>query len=406
MSQFSFHVLFPTLSLLFFFQSVRVFISEIYYANLATLSINITLLFLFLIFLTILTPYIKYKNKDGIIILILALLTLILRVLINFTYPAINVRSNPTPNLTIPVLISGFTAILSLILFSKLVTHKQNEVNKKNLPFSLEITLIFLFVLVIDNIFAILGFSLDLSIQNTFSGTIILLLLIILFIVSVILAYPVLQDFEVPGNEDNPKTMNLTRKSKVLLSCTLGVILFFELALVGSPYVFLSWIGGDVYIGIIIFALMSAFLLIAFSDKNLVNFFFNKSFLIISNVVLIVFLLDLGFFHLLFPSDLGILHTIIVSLIWIDAQFALLLDFYLVFARLEVSKNSDIDWVIGGSTIPFILSTLLFVFTYVYTVLPSFLEILFKGLVVPYVLLFGLLLFWFSYKNLVSKEVS
>jgi hypothetical protein len=95
-----------------------------------------------------------------------------------------------------------------------------------------------------------------------------------------------------------------------------------------------------------------------------------------------------------------------VSLIWIDAQFALLLDFYLVFARLEVSKNSDIDWVIGGSTIPFILSTLLFVFTYVYTVLPSFLEILFKGLVVPYVLLFGLLLFWFSYKNLVSKEVS
>ncbi|MHA2337133.1 MAG: hypothetical protein ACXACX_07510, partial [Candidatus Hodarchaeales archaeon] len=152
---------------------------------------------MFLIFLTILTPYIKYKNKDGIIILILALLTLILRVLINFTYPAINVRSNPTPNLTIPVLISGFTAILSLILFSKLVTHKQNEVNKKNLPFSLEITLIFLFVLVIDNIFAILGFSLDLSIQNTFSGTIILLLLIILFIVSVILAYPVLQDFEV-----------------------------------------------------------------------------------------------------------------------------------------------------------------------------------------------------------------
>jgi hypothetical protein len=169
MSQFSFHVLFPVLSLLFFFQSVRVFVSEIYYANLATLSINITLLFLFLIFLTILTPFIKYKNKDGIIILVLALLALVLRVLINFTYPAISVRSDPIPNLTIPVLISGFTAILSLILFSKLVSHKQNEVNRNNLPFSLEITLIFLFVLVIDNTFTVLGFSLDLSVQNTSS---------------------------------------------------------------------------------------------------------------------------------------------------------------------------------------------------------------------------------------------
>jgi hypothetical protein len=211
---------------------------------------------------------------------------------------------------------------------------------------------------------------------------------------------------QVPENEDKSKTMNLTRKSKVLLSSTLGVIIFFELALIGSPYIFLSWTGGDVYIGVIIFALMSALLLIVFSYKNLVDYLFNKSFLIISNIVLIVYLLDLGFFHLLFPSDLGILHTIIVSLIWVDAQFALLLDFYLVFARLEMSKNSDIHWVIGGSTIPFTLATLLFAFTYVYTVLPSFLEILFKGLILPYVLLFGLILFWFSYRNFVSKEVS
>ncbi|OLS25841.1 MAG: hypothetical protein HeimC3_11150 [Candidatus Heimdallarchaeota archaeon LC_3] len=416
MSQFSFHVLFPVLSLMFFFQSVRVFISEIYYANLATLSINITLLFLFLIFLTVLTPYIKHKNKDGVIILILALFLLILRVLINFSYPAINIRSNPTPNLMIPVLISGFTAILSLILFSKLISHKRNEITKNNLPFSLEITLIFLFVMVIDNIFTILGFSLDLSVQNTFSGSIILLLLIILFVASIILAYPVLMDFEVPESDIDPKTMNLTRKSKALLSCTLGLILFFEFALIGSPYIFLSWLGADVYIGTVIFGLMSAILLLLFSNKNLINILLNKSFLIISNIILIIFILDIGFFHLFISSDsgsstsvlfdLGILHVIIVSLIWADAQFALLSDLFLVFSRLEVSDNLNIDWIIGGSTIPFILATLVFVFTYVYTVLPSFLEILFKGFIVPYVLIFGLILFGLSYKNLVSKEVS
>ena len=413
-SQFSFHVLFPVLCLLFFFQSTRVFISEIYYANLATLSINITLLFLFLIFLTVITPYIKFKNYDGLIILVLAILVTILRVMINFTYPAINVRSNPTPNLITPVLISGFTAITSLILFSKLISHKKMKLTKSNLPFNLEIVLIFLFVLVIDNIFAILGFSLDLSVQNTFSGTIVLLLLVILFVLSIVLTYPLLESL---GNkENNQNTKSLKRKSLISLSVTLGLILFFEFAIFGSPYIFLSWLGADVYIGTIIFGLMSALLLVLFSNKKIIDFLLTKSFLILSNSIFILFILDITTLHLFLSSDsgsltpplvdLGVFHVLLISVLWADAQFALLLDLNLIFTRLDITNGSNIDWVIGGSTISFILFTLLFAFTYVYTVLPSFLEILFEGLIAPYILAFGLLLFGFSYRNFISKEVA
>ena len=77
----------------------------------------------------------------------------------------------------------------------------------------------------------------------------------------------------------------------------------------------------------------------------------------------------------------------------------LIINFYWFNKRVSRLSWQDIQKVVASSPIIFTLLTLYLAFTYTYTVLPSLLEPIFEGLLLPFLLLMAGILLVASYRN-------
>ncbi|MFW9929407.1 MAG: hypothetical protein ACFFD1_08455, partial [Candidatus Thorarchaeota archaeon] len=382
----------------------------------ATLSINITLILIFIIFLTILTPYINLKKNQGYVLITLLAILIILRLSINFTYPKIIIRDNPTPNLFLTIVLSGFCAVVALIVFTKLIDFSRTRSERKSRIFSQEITIIVISVLIIDNIFVILGNSLDITIQDTFSGNIFLLLIIILFLLFSLVSIPQLLKLNNSEDSESEKALHnkVSRLSIVILSMILGIIVFFVSAIIGNPFIYLSWIAGNRILGITVFGLLLGLIILLYSIPDIVQVLISKWFVVLLNLLFIFFILNLGFLHLYFSKltgspitplvDLGIFYDIFMVILAGLSFLSVIVDFQIFIARIEHISSYNFQLIIGSSSIPFVLATLLFGFTYVYSVLPSLIEILFKDMILVFLIIYALIMMFFSIMNLPTAE--
>lgn len=401
-------------ALLFFFESFRVFVSTIYFDNLATLSINFSLVFIVLIFFTLLSPYLFPARHEGYVILGTALLALVSRATLNLTFPAINVRPDPTPNLLPTVVVSGTTALMTMVLYAKSL-HASRRLSTGDFP--AEMVLVFLMAMVIDNILVILGGSLDLSVTMGIKGYAVLGVLLGLFATDLLLSYPALRALGRMPPEAVARTAGQPGRSCILLSVTFGLLLFLELALLGSPFIFLAWTGGDPHTGILLFAVFLAVDLALFATPGLSQYLARQTTLAVTNLFLLLFILDIGLAPTLFSwasgspqvSPMihpGIFHGVLSAALAGVAQLALMVDLFWLMKRLEGASWSGIQWIIGGASLPLVIATLAFGFTYAYPVLPPSMEILFRGLVVPYMLAAAMLVILFTWKSRSALEAT
>src|SRR3990172_5064903 len=190
---FSIKFLLPLFSLVFFLETTRVFISGIYYSNLATLSINITLLFLFILLLTLVAPVMFPKFHEGRVTIAIAAIIVVLRIAVNFSFPAVNVRPDPSPNLALEILLSGFCAVLSLILFARLLhIRRALSQGQDSLVRAHENAIVFLGAIAVDMIAIIVGGSLDLSVANSPIGILAAVAYVGTFVLFLVVALPAL----------------------------------------------------------------------------------------------------------------------------------------------------------------------------------------------------------------------
>ena len=399
----SFTLFIPIFALVFFFESFRLFVSEIYFSNLATLSINISLIFILLVFLTILMPYIFPNKSSGMSIIVLSFILIILRFLQNFSYPAIVPRANFQPELFPVIIISGLTTFVSILVFGRSLSILLDlESTNTHIHFAEQLTLIFVLSLGIYSFFIFLGDSLDFTVQPTLAGmfcsSVLLLayIIVLLLLVSSPLKRLHLKDQKIVNND-----IQLSKKLLGTLTGSLGIILFFELYIIESPFVYASWVNSNIYLTIAGYGIIFFLILIGMGYFDFKKYFTNEKILLLLNILLLLFILDVGYFYFDFGL-LGIGNLLLLLLLAGFSQVALIADFYVISRQLVGLKWKNIQAIIGFAPIVLILSVLYTGFTFVYPVLPSFLEVLFHGLLIPFMFFIGILLLICTYYNLLE----
>lgn len=392
----------PIFALIFFFESLRLFVSEIYFSNLATLSINISLIFILLIFLTIFMPFLFPNKTGGMSIIISSVILIVLRFLLNFSYPAITPRPNFQPALLPVIIISGLIVLFSILVFGRsLPLLIEIQPTNNRLLFAEQLTFIFVLALGVDSFFILLGGSLDLTVQPTLAGLLSNTFLLLIFLVVLFISFPqlkILQYSEQSDQKNINSSKQLSKTPLFALSCSLGIILFFELYILESPFVFASWANSDLNLTVAMYGVMLFLLLFGLGYYDFKKIFMNKKIMFTLNIIILIFLLDIGFFYSYFDL-LGYLNVFLLAILAGFAEFALIADFYLVSKQLVGLEWKNIQWIVGLTPIILLLLILYTGFTFAYPVLPVFIEPLFKGLLIPFMLLFGIVLVVCSYNN-------
>lgn len=386
----------PIFALLFFTQGIRIFISGIYYVNLASLSLNfVSLSFIIILFLTPLTKYLIPRLNENQSILVLGLITAGLRLILIFLYPRIEVRSNPSPMLIPIIFVTGLLCFFSIALLAKslsqIITYFNSEKSTNTAGI---LTSIYVFVIGIDTIIIYLGYSLDISTSSDSVGFIFTLILISIFLISLLIGYRYFSNQSIAKSNPN----SLKSKSSVvwLLAGSLGLILFFEASLLGSPYIFIAWTNTELRLSLIIYAIILAIIIASLSFPEIQKLMHSKSLFIIFNILLLVFIVVITFIQ---STDL--LITSAISILAGLSQFTLIIDFYWFSSRLRTLPKIDVLRVVGISPIIYVSCTLYIAFTFSYTALPgTFLDPIFKGLLFPFLILMALILFGASYRSL------
>jgi hypothetical protein len=333
-----------------------------------------------------------------------------------FTIPNIFAEPNSTPTLHLPIIFSGLALVLSLILYAKLVHANIATSGKNTAEYSREMTVVFISAIVFDNIILQLGSSLDLSVSSTLIGYIISILLLIIFLVSTIIALPILKVFKPPNESKVVASIILSKKKQFSLTIALGLIFLFELAFLGSPFIFITWTAEEPTSNAFIYSIMLSIILLIYSFPRIrINLLENKTTLVFANLLLLIFLAEIGFMHTYFSYlsnrlnnviiDLSMFQSLLLPILAGCAQFAVITNAYWIFKQLVQTNWHSVQWIFGGSVVILVLTTLLLALTYVYSVLPRAIHIFFKGYILPFSFIFALILIYFIFQSRKSLEV-